>query len=236
MRRATEAMQLALPFRSGWGGARKGAGRKPGPRPRTRHRARPAHRAAHPVHVTMRAAFHPLRSQHLFPTLVLAIRRASSAAPERFRIVHFSIQYDHVHLIVEARDKRALSSGMQGLAVRTARYVNDLLGRRGKLWADRWHGRALSSPRAVRNALVYVLMNFRKHARSALPPGVDAFSSALDFDGWVGGRLRRLCAHAAERPPPLRGSAVTAAGTWLARTGWRKHGAIRLSEQPERPS
>jgi REP element-mobilizing transposase RayT len=185
----------------------------------------------------MRSAFRPLRSQHLFPTLALAIRRASCAAPGRFRVLHFSIQHDHVHLIVEARDKRALSAGVQGLAVRMARYVNDLLGRRGKLWADRWHGRALTSPRAVRNALVYVLMNFRKHARSALPAGVDAFSSALDFDGWVASApLRRLTAHAAERPPPRAAAAlVTAAGTWLARVGWRRHGALGLSEQPRRP-
>jgi REP element-mobilizing transposase RayT len=190
------------------------------------------------VHVTLRAAFRPLRSQHVFPTLALAIRRASHAAPERFRVVHFSVQYDHLHLIVESSDKRSLSSGMQGLAIRIARYVNDLLGRRGRLWADRWHGRALKSPRAVRNALVYVLMNFRKHARSALPAGVDAFSSARDFDGWATQeRLRRLTAHAAERPPPLPTTPmVSRAGTWLARSGWRKHGPIGLREQPLRPS
>jgi REP element-mobilizing transposase RayT len=178
-----------------------------------------------------------LRSQHLFPTLTLAIRRASQADPKHFRVVHFSIQFDHLHLIVEASDKQALSRGMQGLAVRIARYVNDLLGRRGKFWADRWHGRALTSPRSVRNALVYVLMNFRKHARFPLPAGVDAFSSARDFDGWhTSGRLRRLVCHAAERPPPLpRGPSVSAAATWLARIGWRRHGFIGPSEHPRRP-
>jgi REP element-mobilizing transposase RayT len=177
-------------------------------------------------------------SQHLFATLALAIRRASQVDPERFRVVHFSVQYDHIHLIVEARDKRALSRGMQGLAVRTARYVNDLLRRRGKLWADRWHGRALTSPRSVRNALVYVLMNFRKHGRRPLPPGVDAFSSAGDFDGWLTStRPRRLGSHAAERPPPLSSEpAVVPARTWLARVGWRKHGPIGTTERPQHPS
>jgi hypothetical protein len=167
----------------------------------------------------------------------LAIRRASRVDPERFRVVHFSVQYDHIHLIVEARDKRALSRGIQGLAVRTARYVNDLLHRHGKLWADRWHGRALKSPRSVRNALLYVLMNFRKHARRPLPPGLDAFSSARDFDGWLpSARLHRLAAHAAERPPPLATEPlVTPARTWLARVGWRRHGAIGASEHPQRP-
>ncbi len=63
------------------------------------------------------------------------------------------------------RDKRALSEGMRSVAIRIALAVNELVGRRGRLWADRWHGRALTSPRAVRNALVYVLSNFSKHAK-----------------------------------------------------------------------
>jgi len=155
--------QLRLAFPAGWGGARRNAGRKPKGRPLTPHRARPLHSPAEPVHVTLRARIGPLRSQFLFPTLRLALVRAARRDPEQFRIVHFSVQRDHVHLIVEAKDKRSLSSGMRGLMIRTARYVNDLLGRRGAFWADRWHGRALTSPRAVRNGIVYVLANFRKH-------------------------------------------------------------------------
>jgi REP element-mobilizing transposase RayT len=120
--------------------------------------------------VTLRARIAPLRSQFLFPTLRLALVRAARRDPERFRIVHFSIQRDHIHLIVEARDKSSLSSGMRGLMIRTARYVNDLLGRRGAFWADRWHGRALASPRAVRNGIVYVLANFRKHEHGTQSP------------------------------------------------------------------
>ena len=93
---------------------------------------------------------------------------------------------DHLHLIVEASDKRALSSGVRSVAIRVARYVNGLLSRRGPLWADRWHGRTLTSPREVRNALLYVLANFRKHAERVLAPGIDAFASAAWFDGWRG--------------------------------------------------
>ena len=179
--------QLDLPFkRPGRGGARKNAGRKPGPHPRTPHRARPRHDAGHPVHVTLRARLGSLRSQFLYPSVRIAISRATRHAPERFRIVHYSVQSNHVHLIVEAAERRALTAGVHGLEMRITRYVNDLLMRRGPLWADRWHGRALKSPRETRNALVYVLANFRKHASRPVPSGVDPCSSGTWFHGWRG--------------------------------------------------
>ena len=175
----------SAPVPRGRGGRRPGAGRKRvANRSSTPHRARPLHSHLHPVLVTLRAGFRPLRSQHVLPTVRLALARANRRAPDRFRITHSTVQYDHIHLIVEARDKQALSSGMSGVAVRIARSVNALVQRRGRFWADRWHGRALTSPRQVRTALVYVLANFRKHARRRLAPGIDPFSSGAWFDGW----------------------------------------------------
>jgi REP element-mobilizing transposase RayT len=204
-------------------------------------------RAAEPVHVTLRARISPLRSQFVFPTVRLALLRAARRSPERFRILQFSVQSDHIHLLVEAHDKRALSSGMRGVAIRIARYVNDLLGRRGPLWADRWHGRALRTPREVRNALVYVLANFRKHAvapraqrahrGSRVRSGgvnralaFDPYSSAPWFDGWRDhsgaprpSRHARAETDASPVNPPM---------TWLATVGWRRHGLIAINETP----
>lgn len=230
--------QLSLPLPNSWGGARRGAGRKRVGRPKTAHGTRPAHAGAHPVHVTLRSEFRQLRQQFVFPSVRLAIVRAAHCAPESFRIIHWSVQYDHVHLIVEAESGQALSRGMQGLAVRIARYVNDLLGRRGRFWADRWHGRELSTPRAVRNALVYVLMNFRKHARGFIAAGVDALSSALHSDVWAhGAPLTLVTAHRSERAPPrVAAPSVAPARTWLATTGWRRHGVIRFEERPRSPA
>ena len=149
-------------------------------------------------------------------------------------MLHFSVQWDHVHLIAEASDARALASGIRSLAVRIARSVSQLVSRRGRLWADRWHGRALTSPRAARNALVYVLANFRKHARERIAPGVDAFSSALRFDGW---RSFALDAPLPRAGPPFHVAmepyiAVSEAETWLARVGWRRRGLIGVDEAP----
>lgn len=236
--------QLELSFRNRWGGRRRNAGRKRAAYSKTPHRARPFHRAGEPVHVTLKARLAVLRSQFVFPTLRLAVSRAARRDAERFRVVHFSAQRDHVHLLVEAADARALSSGIRGLAVRIARYVNDLLGRRGSFWADRWHGRALSTPREVRHALVYVLTNFRKHSRRQVRPGLDPYSSAAWFDGW------REWQPGSGVPPPLAEpirwivntrqsedineppEPVVRARTWLAAVGWKRHGLLQLGEGP----
>jgi REP element-mobilizing transposase RayT len=233
--RSRRHVQQELAFPNTWGGKRPGAGRKPAPgRSSTPHRARPEHKAGHPVHVTLRSQFRPLRSQHVFPTVCLAIRGATLQNPARFRVLHFSVQWDHVHLIVEASDKRALSAGIRSLVIRVARYVNDLVRRRGRLWADRWHGRELTSPRQVRNALVYVLANFRKHAKTRPEPGIDAFSSAARFDGWRGYGARGALPRAGPRfhrafEPSI---VVSKSRTWLASVGWRRAGLVGVAEAP----
>ena len=199
---ARRALQLSLPAPRTWGGRRPGAGRKPTPgrRPGVPHRPRPRHRAAHPVHVTLRAtdAVRCLRAARVFP----AVRRGLAAASHSgFRIIHYSVQNDHIHLIIEA--------------------VNHAIGRRGAVWGDRYHARALATPRAVRHALVYVLMNFKKH-RTAVGE-VDPCSSAAWFDGW----RAEPGARAPRGPSP-----VARAQSWLAAVGWRRHGLIDVDERP----
>ena len=181
------------------------------------HRTRPAHKAAHPVHVTLRTAdaVRCLRAARVFS----AVRRAIAVAShDGFRIIEFSAQDNHLHLLVEAEDRTCLSRGVAGLAMRVARAVNRALGRRGAVWTDRFHARAVTTPRAVRHAIVYVL-NRRKHARGA--QGLDPCSSARWFTGWRDG------------PPPLTERApVARARTWLAAVGWRKRGLIGIEERP----
>jgi putative transposase len=149
------------------------------------------------------------------------VRRAlATSSRADFRIIEFSVQNDHVHLIAEAADGLTLSSGVRGLAIRLARAVNRALGRRGRVWAERYHARALTTPRAVRHALVYVLMNFRKHLRAVT--GIDPCSSAAWFTGW------RTSGALGVGPPP-----VACARTWLAHIGWRRHGLIDIAEHPK---
>ena len=176
--------QLELRFPNRWGGARQKAGRKAGKRRAVPHRARPAHRPSVPEHVTLRVRLRSLRSQFVFPTVRGALADANERGGARFRIVHFSVQSHHLHLIVEALERRDLIEGLRGLSVSLARRINRLLFRRGPLSAERWHGRPLPSPRAVRHALVYLLGNAKKHRE---PVGaLDPLSSAPFFRGFRG--------------------------------------------------
>ncbi len=137
-----------------------------------------------------------------------------------FRILHFSIQPSHVHLIVEAGSKLTLMRGLRGLGIWLARRVNAVLGRTGRVLADRYHARPLATPTAMRNAIVYVLQNHRHHQPSRY--AIDECSSGPWFDGW-----------AEPLPPPDTPPPVAAPATWLARVGWRwRHGPIGFHESP----
>ena len=213
---------VPLPLRPRtWGGARAGAGRPAGARRRVPHRRRPPHEARYPVHGTLRvrAALPSLRGAGVFR----AVSDALAASSRRgFRVLEFSVQSNHIHLLVEAHDRTRLSRGLQGLKVRIARAVNRTLHRRGTFWAERYHARALATPREVRNALVYVLRNGQKHGTCG--SGLDPCSSAAWFTGWECSTLR-----------PVHPTPVVPPQTWLARVGWRRHGLIAIEEGPVRP-
>ena len=202
-----------------WGGRRRGAGRKHAPgRRAVPHRSRRAHLTHCPAHVTLRAArgLPSLRRDNVF----VEIRTALAASSRRsFRLLHYSVQADHVHMLVEADAPLGLVRGIQGLAIRVARAVNRVLARTGRVWGDRYHAHTLKSPREVRNGLVYVLNNFRKHIRNVR--GIDPCSSAAWFTGWMDG-ARAV----------LGRSHVVEPRTWLARVGWMKHGRISMHEAP----
>jgi putative transposase len=218
--RRQKKVQLELPAPARWGGARAGAGRRRlAARPSPAHRPRAPHDARWPVHVTLRArdAIPSLRSARVFPI----VRRSLSASHKSaFRVVHFSVQSNHIHLVVEGDTQVALVRGVQGLSGRCAKAVNRAVGRRGSVWSSRYHGHALRTPTETRRGLVYVLLNFRKHLRAA--PGVDPRSSGPWFNGWC----RRT-------PAPSGVGPVEPPKTWLATVGWRRAGGpIAVDERP----
>ncbi|AKU97814.1 hypothetical protein AKJ09_04478 [Labilithrix luteola] len=190
------------------------------------HRRRPEHHYRHPVHVTLRVAkgLPSFRNERLYLAVESAIR---ATRREDFRVVEFSVQDDHVHALVEGDDKRALERGLRSLIARVTRRVKKVLGlSRAKIWGDRYHRRDLTSPRQVRNALVYVLANFKKHLRVTHgAPRIALRSSAPWFTGWI--QNRQLPAESSPVEPPR---------TWLARAGWMKHGLIHPGEAPRFPN
>ena len=142
-------------------------------------------------------------------------------------MVHYSLQRTHAHLIVEAAGKQALGRGMKAISARLARAVNRVYRHRGPVLCGRYHLHVLKTPREVRHALAYVLLNARKHWRErhgqAPPVRIDAASSGRWFDGWKSG-----APSAGAREPPE----VAAAHSWLLRVGWRRHGRIDPAEVP----
>jgi len=227
--------QGVLPFRQN-GGRRPGAGRKPkGEKAGVSHAPRALLAARFPAHVTMKLlrGLPRLRSKNEYAAVRAAFAagctgtaRASDGVS--FRLCHYAVLNDHLHLLVEAQDRRALSRGLQGLAVRIAKALNRLWRRRGTVFADRYHDRILKTPREVRNALRYVLANGKKHAAEGrevhVPAAIDTFTSAPWFDGFRETvTVRGL--EAIPRP-------VTDSRTWMLTLGWRRHGLLSVHELP----
>jgi REP-associated tyrosine transposase len=230
---ARRGSQLALTLQDSprWGGRRAGAGRKPGPNAGLPHAAREAFAKVVPAHVTLR-----LRKD--VPSLrtvkvVREIERSFAAGCERpgFRLVHYSLQGNHAHFLVEAHDHAALGRGMMAIGSRLARAVNRVAVRSGPVLADRFHHRVLPTPREVHRALRYVLLNSRRHASKVRASGrLDPASSGRWFDGWKRGSVGED-----EGTRPIGQRPVARARTWLLSVGWRRHGLLDPVAVPGSP-
>jgi putative transposase len=209
------------------GGARKGAGRPYArDRPSEPHKTRRAFAATTPIHVVTRIVprITNLRRRDLYACIRAAT--IAIAGYEHARIVHLSIQRTHLHVIVEARNKTALASGMQRFLISAARHINREIGTRGCVFRDRYHATVLATPRQVRACVAYVLNNWRRHGEDLAHNWlVDPFSSARVFDGW-----KERDAYS----PPRQEVALIVwfPRTWLLSKGWRKHGRIGAREVP----
>ncbi len=188
----------------------------------------------HPIHVTVRTVREVgrLRRRDCYR----AVRRALVTVLRRddFRICQLSIQQNHIHLIVEADHAMALARGMQGFQISCARLINRALARRGfprrgQVFADRYHASQLGSPRRARNALAYVLNNWRRHREDRLDRGdrstLDPFATGAGFDGWTTPRMTRLRPDSEILP-------VSFPRSWLLTTGWKRHSRIDPGEIP----
>ena len=186
------------------------------------HRTRRPVASRFPVHVTTRLeeGLPSLRTERTYRV----VRGALVAGSDRmgFRLVHFTVMSNHLHLIAEVRDRRALSRGMQGLLIRLAKALNRAWERRGSVFADRYFDRILRSPREVRVALAYVLRNATRHGMRFT--GIDPFSSGWEFDGW-----KERSERTQFDPKPM---ILARARSFLLRRGWRRHGRISLAEVP----
>jgi REP element-mobilizing transposase RayT len=165
-----------------------------------------------------------LRSRRCFGIIERAFYRALGR--DGIRLCQFSVQHNHLHLVVEAEDAVALGCAVQALAIRVAKGLNKLMGRKGAVFSDRYHARTLRTPTEVRNVLVYVLNNARKHVVAMGirlgPTWHDPYSSAEWFMGWT-----------SAGPPRYGPAPVAAPATWFLQAGYlRAGGPIRPDETP----
>lgn len=195
------------------------------------HLPRPRLSKHHPVHVVLRVVREvgTLRRRHTYR----AIRAATIVSARRndFRIVQLSLQRTHIHLLVEAADRHALTRGMQSFQISAAKQLNRILSkagprRRGRVFSDRYYAEIIKSPRQARHAISYVLNNWRKHAedRGIMRGACDPFSSGETFTGWRE-RLPRSS-------PTGDLLVVRRPETWLLSEGWKRHGLISFHEVP----
>src|SRR5919197_4060570 len=194
---------LGIQVPNQWGGRRRGTGRKPhGARAGVPHRPRADVCERNPVHVTLRVRRHVwnLRSRRSFRVLESALRAVRQRAG--FRVAHFSVQGNHLHLLVEAGDRKSLGAGMKALVIRVARVINSMMNACGAVFTDRYHSHVLRTPTEVRRALAYVLDNYQSHVRrrgeKIAPDFVDRFASSC----------------------PDHRELVSEPRTWLLKVGW----------------
>src|SRR5882672_7322390 len=243
----------------------RGESVRPGPgRPKkpnsVSHAARPELAVKEALLVTLKArpGLPNLRSGGRFRAIREAFRAfrnvdltdlEEGGAGEGFRLAHFAVLGDHIHLVVEADSKSALSRGMQKLTMSMSRRLNALSVRRcggnlrprgalsvrpgwlGKVFRERYHARPLRTPTATRIAIAYVIFNAHKHfgGRKGGPVVPDHYSSAAYFDGFF--ELATFChlqvSKRAVGPPDASDSSradvpVTTPEGWLLRSGWRR--------------
>jgi REP element-mobilizing transposase RayT len=234
------------------GRKRRKGGRKapPGQRPSEPHKTREAFRPSEPVHVTMRVvdAIGRLRMRATYQ----AVREAMFVVYPRedCRIVHLSIQDNHLHVLVEADGRTALARGMQAFQISAAKHINAAVSsagswwerrhmrtrpkrRKGQVFADRYHVEVIRSPKQARNTLAYVLNNWRRHrehrsevARTWL---IDPFSTGWSFDGWKERENEPFVWKLRASYQPILSWRPR---TWLLTEGWRRWGLVSVREVP----
>jgi REP element-mobilizing transposase RayT len=183
--------------------------------------------AQHPLLVTTKVMpdVARLRTKVMYEAIQAALSLATKwmYEPEPVRFVHASVQGDHLHLLVEAASSKALSRAMKGFLVSCAKRINKIAGRSGRVFADRFHTRTLTTPTAVKNAIRYVLCNARKHRELGERVRFDPYSSAFALPDWQTADSIDLSDVTMQVALPK---------TWLLREGWRRAGSISPWETP----
>ena len=174
----------------------------------------------------LRRGLQSLRRGKTFQAIMRSFYKYSRR--EGFRLVHFSVQHDHLHLIAEADSKAGLTQAMQRLMVSLARQLNfvwqKISGKwTGRVFKERYHEHVMRNPKEVRAALLYVLKNALKHGEVSPGRAGPLFVGAVFR--WV---FQSEASGAAGEPHRKKATA------WLLTDSWRDLGLIKSHEAPRR--
>ncbi len=210
--------QLQFKKIDGWGGKRRGAGRK-NKSSTVNHGARQIITHKTPLHITMKLkrGLNGLRTQKMLQQLKTSLGKAKAKG---LRTIHFSLQSNHLHLFAESDSNQALASGMNSFGARFGREIRKRLRGSGSVFNGRYHIHILKTPRETRHALAYVLMNTSKHQGGE--PEYDVYSSNRQFKEWrklLGSKKQFALADGQAEPVP---DYLSHPKSWLAGVGWKR--------------
>ena len=164
--------QISMKLNGGsWGGRRSSAGRKRIHSKGVSHRRRESISARTPMHINFKYRT-LIKNKYCLSLLKRAILNARRHG---LRVIHFSLQSNHVHLIIEAENNFILTKGMRSLTVTFAKGLH-----KGKVQLERYHLHVLKNIRETRNAIRYVLFNQQKHEKGTYSK-IDGYSSLLNL-------------------------------------------------------
>jgi putative transposase len=208
--------QLEFAKTRGWGGKRRGAGRKNLSKT-VNHHKRERVDWKKPLHIThrLRANGPNLRTRRFHRQFREAIRRIQLFG---VNVLHYSILNNHLHIIVEAKDNQSLTKGMRSLFTSLAKRL-----KWGRIFNGRYHLCVITSPTQMKNTLRYVLLNAAQHAK--LIDYIDEFSSGFHFPHWRNlVRITEQLAVQIGRVDALESAGLSQPRSWLAAEGWMRAG------------
>jgi putative transposase len=217
--------QLEFKKVGGWSGYRRGAGR-PNRSQTVNHMRRPRVDFSKPLHITqkLKSGIPSLRRKDFERLFHGSLQGAKEAG---LHVIQYSLQHDHIHMVVEVANNKKLRAGMYSLASSFARALQKKMGLTGGIFKGSFHMVVITSPTQMKRVLTYVLLNYCKHSK--MLEHLDPFSSGRFFVKWreLLGRKRWNPVLEWEIQGEREDAAVIGLSppqSWLARQGWLRAG------------
>jgi hypothetical protein len=139
-----------------------------------RHTKREAILGPRPLHLTIKLIRADIQNKAILKALRHAIFRARL---QGLRVIHYSLEHDHIHLYAESSDNKILGKAMKALGGSLVKRINKHFLSKGRCYKTRYHLRILRSATEVKNVINYILKNGIKHRRTKSV--IDPYNSAL---------------------------------------------------------